>query len=498
MVSRLVLVLLSLTITLTGIEVALRAAGYKPTLSSAWLLGNGSRIPDEDVVTIDRRFVQDDFYRPYQDRGDAKLLVTLGDSFTASFPVGDADRYPAVLETILGKHSFNTRVLNVGLGDSGTDQQLKLFTTYVLPRVRPDIVVWQFYPNDTYENAIKAVYSVGNDNNLVPVGAKDNWLYRRQRFFDSVPLPTKIKRESYLFNLILRWYERGLEAAVPPGKDKLEWGRHKIARGIARMEELAAQHGFRVYYTVVAPEADYKSDVPHGSAGTVEAVEYQRLLSIVQSKPTFINGRLGTGSAEELSFSADLFADGTRDPSPYGARHFNEAGYRFLATRIANRVLRDHGVPVLADQLAAVSTAPIHVEIGAPAARRFLRRGFQPDEPGSNAHVWSDGLTSVIELPLPKGSDIRMDFECSPFSFPGSPQQTISIVLNGTPIQQVALTPGRAMYSVMLPKGAFRDWPDTLELTYAYARKPMDVISGAGDSRTLAVVYNSIDFTPVR
>ncbi|MEO6223279.1 MAG: hypothetical protein ABIP90_08505 [Vicinamibacterales bacterium] len=499
LVGRIFLLLMSLALATAGIEVALRVAHYRPSLSSAWILGNRERPTDEDVVTIDRGFLAEDFYRPFQDPSPAKLLVTLGDSFTTSFPVGNTDRYPRVLERVLATHSFDARVMNVGMGDSGPDQQLKLFTKYVLPRVRPDIVVWQFYPNDTYENAIKALYTVGNDDSLVPINAKHNWLYRRQRFFDAVPLPMGIKKNSYLFNLILRQYERGLEAQVPPGKDKLEWGRHKIELEIGRMNQLAAQNGFRVYYTLVAPESDYKNDVPPGSAGAAEFMEYQKLLAIVEKEPTFINGRFGTANLEEMNSGTDLFADGTRDPSPYGSRHLNEAGYRFLAHRIANRVLRDNGLSPIPAEPLSVAPGPIRVQIGDASARRFLRRGWQQDDPGANPpYVWSEGLQSVLDIPLPKGSDVRMDFECRPLSYPRSPPQTLSVALNGKMIQQLTLSPSRTKYSVILPMAAFRDWPDRIEMTYAYSQRPMDVIDGSTDSRALAVVWYSIEFTPVR
>ena len=91
-----------------------------------------------------------------------------------------------------------------------------------------------------------------------------------------------------------------------------------------------------------------------------------------------------------------------------------------------------------------------------------------------------------------------MDFECRPFSYPGSPQQTLSIVLNGKAIRQLALYPEMRKYSVILPMSAFRDWPDTVEFHYSYSKRPSDVIAGSQDSRSLAVAWNSIEFTPVR
>ena len=491
------LLLVSLALMIGVIEVALRIVHYKPPLSSAWILSNPTRVVDDDTVSIDRRFLDDSYYTPFQGLGQSKLLVTLGDSFTASFPVDAKDSYPQVLSEILTGQAFNVRVLNMGLGDSGPDQHLKLFEKYVLPRVKPDIVVWQFYANDTYENVVKATYLMGDDQVLVPISTRDNWKYRRQRFFDAVPLPNPIKQTSYFFNLILRQYERDLEAKAPPGKDKFEWGRGKIEREIARIKELGAQHGFQTYFTLVAPEALYRNDIPPGSAGAAEADEYGRLLAILEREPTFIRGRFWSATVEDSQLGGTLFADGSRDPSPYGTRHLNEAGYRLMAEMIANRVLQDNGLraaPVASDTGPPV---PIVLHLGDGTGKRFLRRGWQQPE-NEGGHIWSADLQSVLDVPLPKGVDVRMDFECRPFVFPGSPRQTLSIVLNGKPIQELTLDPERTKYSVTLPASAFREWPDAIAVNYAYARRPMDVISGSTDTRTLAVVWYSIEFTPVR
>ena len=497
LVGRLVLVLASVVVAACAIEVALRLAGYKPALSSAWILDNRMRVFDDETVNIDRRFLEDSYFKPFQNLGDTKLLVTLGDSFTASFPVLEKDSYPRALEQILTAHSFNVRVLNVGQGDSGPDQQLKLFQKYVLPRVHPDIVVWQFYANDTYENVVKAVYTMGDDRVLVPIGASDNWMYRRQRFFNAVPLPATVKKSSYLFNLFLRQYERGLEVKVPPGKDKFEWGRSKIEQEIVRMNELAAQHHFRVYYTLVAPEAVYRSDIAPGSSGASDAAEYDRLLSIVDREPTFVRARFWSPTVEDSQLGAKLFADETRDPSPYGTRHLNEAGYRMMADVIANRVLTDNGLLASLATVHAGPPVPLDLRLGDGTARRFLRRGWQQPE-SEGGHLWSSGLQSVLDVPLPKGGDVRMDFECRPFVYPGSATQTLSIRLNGQAIQQLTLDPDRSKYSVTLPATAFREWPDALEINYAYAKRPMDVIAGSTDTRSLAVVWYSIEFTPIR
>jgi hypothetical protein len=47
---------------------------------------------------------------------------------------------------------------------------------------------------------------------------------------------------------------------------------------------------------------------------------------------------------------------------------------------------------------------------------------------------------------------------------------------------------------VVLPSTALHNAVDVIELQYADARMPKDVLKGATDARTLAVAWYSIDF----
>jgi hypothetical protein len=138
---------------------------------------------------------------------------------------------------------------------------------------------------------------------------------------------------------------------------------------------------------------------------------------------------------------------------------------------------------------------PLHLEFGSGLTRRVLHSGWQEDEVvGDDTFVWSDGLRSVLTVPLRAGDDIVMDFEAFPFEFPDSPEQEVTILLNGTEVGARRLRPGRHRYSVTLPRSSVRDSINTLEFRYAYARAPRDVRPGSTDTRLLGVGWHSIDF----
>jgi hypothetical protein len=139
----------------------------------------------------------------------------------------------------------------------------------------------------------------------------------------------------------------------------------------------------------------------------------------------------------------------------------------------------------------------IRVNFGQAIARRWMRSGWYQDETsGSETYTWSEGQQSVLELPLPVGTDVRMIFDCKPYRFQNGPRQYVSVVLNGTVLQQLSLDPERRRYDLVLPKSLVRPATNTLEFRYAYAQRPKDVEAGSEDTRALGVAWYAIELTP--
>jgi peptidoglycan/LPS O-acetylase OafA/YrhL len=138
---------------------------------------------------------------------------------------------------------------------------------------------------------------------------------------------------------------------------------------------------------------------------------------------------------------------------------------------------------------------PVHLSFGDAATRRWMRRGWNDTEVANGrAFAWSEGRRSVLSAPIPDDRDVRMAFEALPFSYRRSPIQQVAIVVNGAKVGTVKLVSGLQRYSVVLPSTALHNAVDVIELQYADARMPKDVLKGATDARTLAVAWYSIDF----
>ena len=358
---KLLLLVAGLIIGLGASEVALRVADYKPQLSSEWILGNKDRVLDRGLITVSRRFLGEDFYAAYRDQESDVMVIALGDSFTDGTPVSrcrgrrppclNDDSYPGILERLLTDAGMKATVVRAGLGDTGPDQQLRLFKEYILPRLSPQIVVWQFYTNDTWNNVSLATYTISSGNTLTPLDARSNWYYRRLLVYNGIPLPSSVKKSSYVVNLLMRRYESEKLSQVPSQhlNDPLAWGRAKIALEIEEMQRLAKLNNFRVYFVLIAPQAYYLSSKnplwQWQDNWSSREGEYQNLGGLLERQPTFIRAEFSVNDIKDatgipVQDVADvIFSTGTRDSLPEGIRHLNEVGYELLARKIAERIL---------------------------------------------------------------------------------------------------------------------------------------------------------------
>ncbi|SKA16122.1 GDSL-like Lipase/Acylhydrolase family protein [Enhydrobacter aerosaccus] len=83
------------------------------------------------------------------------LILTLGDSFTEGFGVGNDETWPADLERLTGR-----RVLNGGVRGYGIDQMV-LRAERLVPRLKPHTVVLAFIADDTTRTSFSVRDSMG-------------------------------------------------------------------------------------------------------------------------------------------------------------------------------------------------------------------------------------------------------------------------------------------------------------------------------------------------
>lgn len=155
-----VVLLLGLPVLLLGvIEIGLRLLNYDLNLSPHWRYHakygwtiNPSSDFIDSVNSDGFRFSAMEAEKPAK----TKRLLILGDSFSQATAFPYINTYPGILDQWLDQydHGENWEVLNLGVGDWGSAQQLLALLDYGLA-YDPDVVVLQIFPfNDLCNNNI--------------------------------------------------------------------------------------------------------------------------------------------------------------------------------------------------------------------------------------------------------------------------------------------------------------------------------------------------------
>lgn len=352
------LILLGLLGGIIAVEVTLRLINYNPYISTDWQLTSLNIILDTDLIMTHPKFFHPDYY---SDTDKDLNIIALGDSYTIGSWIPLDQSYPRMLQRFLSDSLESVSVFNAGVGDTGTDQQLSLFKKFLLPNIKPDIVIWQFYRNDIYNNVIYPTYKITSDNTLAPLDARHNWAYQRLNLYNLIPLPKVLKEHSYIVNALMHFYEGRRHDQAPENYDNKslrQYGIDKIQLAIEEMEALSQKHSFTIYYVLIVPQDEYmitdniQSQVPDSGCLSKYGFNYGshgQLEEILSNKKNFIPLRVSNDQlAEETDLpkpiiSETIFLDAREDRAVKGCRHYNEIGYKLMAKRIASQIMSTIG-----------------------------------------------------------------------------------------------------------------------------------------------------------
>lgn len=133
--------------------------GWRPNgnLSVERALVDASGTAYRAQITTER-----DGFRRFPDADGRPRVLFIGDSFTHALEVGDEQAY----WTVFARRHPGFAVFAIGAGGYGTLQEALLLER-VGPRVRPDVVIWQFCDNDLTNNLFEAERQSGRHNNLM-------------------------------------------------------------------------------------------------------------------------------------------------------------------------------------------------------------------------------------------------------------------------------------------------------------------------------------------
>lgn len=160
--TKLLLGLASTLVAVTIVELGLRVSDFDPNTSPyyrfdadlGWTLDPVHR----RVGGLNSQGFRSPEVNPYKPEGTRRLL-NLGDSFSAGMNVGYDKTYPGLLADWLNRNGESWEVINLAVGDWGTNQQLIALETLGL-NLKPDVVVLQVFPfNDLCNNSVELAHT---------------------------------------------------------------------------------------------------------------------------------------------------------------------------------------------------------------------------------------------------------------------------------------------------------------------------------------------------
>jgi hypothetical protein len=137
------------------------------------------------------------------------------------------------------------------------------------------------------------------------------------------------------------------------------------------------------------------------------------------------------------------------------------------------------------------------VDFGVTAPQIFLSEGWSNPERWDDelTVAWADHKESRLWLYFPHVEDFAMELKLRPFSFPGSPLQTVKIYVNGQFFREIPLeVKDWHSYTVHLPQAYLTTGINTFRFVYGYTDSPSRVEPGNGDTRRLAVAFDYVAF----
>ncbi len=116
-------------------------------------------------------------------------VVFVGDSFTEGYGVDDGEEFARLIAAQLRAGGRDVRVLNEGVGNTGTGRALRLVRGYADEAGLPTVLVYQSSANDFGDDLRDGFFRLGADGELVeaPVPVPRSLLRRIQPVVDRIP-----------------------------------------------------------------------------------------------------------------------------------------------------------------------------------------------------------------------------------------------------------------------------------------------------------------------
>ncbi|MGI6209484.1 MAG: interleukin-like EMT inducer domain-containing protein [Anaerolineae bacterium] len=122
----------------------------------------------------------------------------------------------------------------------------------------------------------------------------------------------------------------------------------------------------------------------------------------------------------------------------------------------------------------------VSLKLNDSSQNMYLGQGWShPETIAGVPGRWIEGTTAVVYLPVGEPSEPErvLRFTAAPFTFPGAPNQIMTVYVNGQRVSGMGMAPGWQQYTVSVPRSAFRSGLNRVEIRLSHAHRPVDVLA---------------------
>jgi len=213
---------------------------------------------EEHIVSFPVQIFPQDF--SFEKTDECTKILFRGDSFTVAPWVQFSESYWAIFSHMHAQ-SYQKCVKSFLLATGGANngQELLVFSQFV-DKLKPNIVIWQFFWNEEIENSKEKVYTV-EDGVLNPKKAWKNTLFLAGFLNQTVPYLRESTLGKHLMNLGAK---EDLFSFWPfdfsDYSKTVAYNQKIVPLFLQRMDELSKDHGFEWYSTLAPLECQFVPD----------------------------------------------------------------------------------------------------------------------------------------------------------------------------------------------------------------------------------------------
>lgn len=266
-------------------------------------------------------------------------ILFLGDSFSTA-PFSDRSYIYYFTKTLANNSNHCITAYVIASGGSSTSQELAKFSDLVT-EIKPNIVIWQFFFNDFFENVTFAVHDLKNGQ-LIRKKAWKNAIFWAGFLNQKIPylkhtqlgkyILTKAEKEDVFHN----W-------PVDPrdSQQVIVYNQLFIPAALRKMEQLSQQHDFKFYSTLAPLECQR---VSHQKCQWQWQEDFHNQLRTILLNNSFyldmehINQSFESATILGVTSIPETYFAG-QDAISKGSRHLSEAGEKVFGLRLVQNYL---------------------------------------------------------------------------------------------------------------------------------------------------------------